>query len=166
MSHHTHVFLTNEETAEGAMSFVNSYLDNEMCYSNGVDRYNIIGVLNLTTGEFTKNKYCFVEYINEPTTIAKLEEYANSLFSKEQYEQLEKDLKRHLLNKHFWNAARVCEQLDGIVYAVHDNRKWTAKDPFPINDGYLQHAGITDLQEMYHPIKDCTVYAVIVEFHK
>ena len=165
MSHHTHVFLSNEETAQDAMSYVNSYLDTEVLYSNRVDSYDIIGVLNLTTGEYTNNEYAYREYKEEPTTIEKLEEYANSLFSKEQYTYLENELKRHILNCHFFNASEVCKRLDGIVYAVRDGHRWTAKDPFPINNEYIDIPGITDLLQMINPIRKVDLYAVLVDFH-
>lgn len=169
MSHHTHVILSNEENANACMSFVDSSLDDIMLYSNGVDGCNVFGALNLSTGEWTDYEYNTVDYADEPTTIAKLEEYANSLFSQEQWNYLENELNRHIKNHLYWNAARICEQLDGIRGAVIAQKRWTVKQPFPINDGYLKFHGITDWCENwdYHANngKAPDIYAVLVDFH-
>lgn len=169
MSHHTHVILSNEENAKASMRWVNSQLDDMMLYSNNVDGCRIIGALNLTTGEFTPDEYYSHGYVDEPTTIAKLEEYANGLFSKEQWNYLESELNRHLKNQYYFLASQVCKQMDGMVYAIRNGKKWTVKSPFPINDGYLEFHGITDWcgDWDYHAMggKALDIYAVLVDFH-
>lgn len=169
MSHHTHVFLSNEENAEACMSWVNAYLDGDMCISHGIDGVQIIGALNLDTGEFTKDKYNKKEYEHEPTSVEKLEPWANSLFGKEKYEHLLNELKREIENKGFWRAARICEELDGIDFPTKCGMTWTAEYPFAVNDSYLEFRGITDWRTIddsseaeYEPK---TNYAVLVDFH-
>ena len=169
MSHHTHVILSNEENAKASMSWVNSCLDDMMLYSNNVDGCRIIGALNLTTGEFTPDEYYSHGYVYEPTTIAKLEEYANGLFSKGQWTYLENELNRAIKNNNYFKASILCRQLDGMKDAILAGGKWSAKNPFPINDGYLEFHGITDWcgDWDYHAMdgKAPDIYAVLVDFH-
>ena len=166
MSHNTHVFLSNEDTAYDAMSFVNSALDDNTMAYNGVDSFDILGALNLTTGEYTNNKYRILSsYEDEIQTIKELEEYANSLFSIERYEYLIQELYKNIKDKNWFTVSSLAKYLDGIKYAVRDGRKWTAKDPFCINDGYLDMSGITDYIQARNPIKDRDLFAVIVDFH-
>lgn len=169
MSHHTHVILSNEENAKASMSWVNSCLDDMMLYSNNVDGFRIMGALNLTTGEFTSDKYYSHGYVDEPTTIAKLEKYANSLFGKEQWTFLENELNRAIKNSCYFNASTLCRQLDGMKDAILAGSKWSVKNPFPINDGYLEFHGITDWcgDWNYDAMggKAPDIYAVLVDFH-
>ena len=173
MSHHTHVFLCNEEDAEACMSWVNSNLDEGMLRSNWVDSCDIIGALNLSTGEYTPNKYAVFTYDNEPNTIKKLEVWANSLYGKEMYDCLLEQLQKYIKQGHFWQAADICYELDGIEHPVKKGWKWTAKEPFSIKDGYLRWNGITDWMSMcaipdaYTGKQQCDnqIYAVLVDFH-
>ena len=169
MSHHTHVILSNEENAEASMAWIDGALTDFTLYSSGVDGCRIIGALNLTTGEWTSDKDNDFVHEYEPTTIEKLEKYANELFSKEIWNYLENELDRHLKNHYYYLASRICQQMDGIVHAVHNGAKWTAKQPFPINNGYLEFPGITDwcANWDYHAMdgKAPDIYAVLVDFH-
>lgn len=165
MSHHTHVFLTNETgDANQNMRFIDGSLNNSDLFSQ-VDYYTIYGTLNLSTGEYTS----WVEGVNSVldgiNSIESLEKFANSLFSQEQWNYLENELDRHIKNHLYWNAARICEQLDGMRGAIIAQKRWTAKMPFGVNDGYFHHFGITDWRGFGDKVKNNPAYAVVVDFH-
>lgn len=164
MSHHTHVFLSNEETANGAIGATDSMLSTEELAANHLDSVDILGCIDLETGEWLEaSGHHYSE--SDLKTIEQLEEFANSLFSKEQWNYLENELDRHIKNHYYWNAARICEHMDGIKCAVMDGVKWTVKDPFVINDSYLDLPGITDWCGCTCANEVKPKYAVIVDFH-
>lgn len=160
MSHNTHIFLMNQDVIDGseAMRVVdNCLINNPPAFS---DYFNVIGAINLSNGEYEG------EESNEIRSISDLEEFANSLYSKEIYNQLKSDLERFVKSEMYWNAKCACERLDGISYAKSLGfRKWKANpnDSFAINDGYYEYAGITDWR--FIPSKATDTYAVIVDFH-
>lgn len=168
MSHHTHVFLSNECTAKACCSFIDSQLSDYMLYSCGIDGCLVLGAINLETDKYTSvDRHHFIDPAF--TTVKGLEAWANGLFSIKQWNFLESELKKHIENQNFFLAARTCEQMDGMQEAVRDGSKWTAKEPFTINDNYLNLPGITDWTGIYDTAcnegKEYPIFAVIVDFH-
>lgn len=161
--HHKHVFLSNESSPDDAACWVRDILTDGTLAYNACDYGTVIGILDLETGEYTHEEKDYDPVID---TIEKLEDYANNLFGMDNVEILKNKLDYYLKNNFYWNASEICKEIDGIWYASNMRSKWTAKQPFPICDGYINMCGVTDWC-------DCTSvgcankakYAVIVDFH-
>lgn len=161
--HHKHVFLSNESSQDEAICWVRDILTNGTLAYNACDYGTVIGVINLETGEYTHEEKDYKPVIN---TIEKLEFFVNTLFGQSKLDVLLDNLKYNLRNEFYWQASEVCKEIDGILYPTKNGVKWTAKEPFPVCDGYINMCGVTDWC-------DCTSvnspnkakYAVIVDFH-
>lgn len=172
MSHNTHIFLINEEAENGqdAMLVIdNSLIENKQDFT---DWFRVLGAINLRTGEYTECKYLIGHNPNKIRSISDLEEFANKLYSQEDWNRLKSDLERFVKSDLFWNAKCVCERLDGINYArALGFPQWKAniKDSFAINDGYFFMDGITDWRSLEDAseadFEPANIYAVIVDFH-
>lgn len=166
MSHHIHVFLSNEGNAEDCMSWINAQFDDTMLASNWVDGAEVLGCINLATGQYVQNRYAAKD--DRIDSIEKLEKYANAQYSKELYKGYVEEIQAAIKEENWWRVSRIARYLDGMKYAVKDGLKWTAKQPFCINDGYLDMPGVTDWTGAYQELdENCnpTEYAVIVDFH-
>lgn len=161
--HHTHIFLSNEVSPAEACSYVNSMFEDTTLYANYVDYADVVGCIDLETGEYTPCSGSNTDtYIK---TIEKLENFANQLFSKETYIKLSEDIKKAVEIEDWWAVRNLSKKLDGMKYAVRDNKRWTAKDPFCINDDFWDMCGISDATSIVDPSVKHREYAVIVDFH-
>ena len=93
--HHKHVFLSNEDSPEGAACWVRDILTDGTLAYNACDYGTVIGVLDLNTGEYTQEEKDYEPVIDK---IEKLEDYANGLFGKELVEILKQKLDYYLKN--------------------------------------------------------------------
>ncbi len=161
--HHKHVFLSNESSPDDAACWVRDILTDGTLAYNACDYGTVIGILDLETGEYTHEEKDYEPVID---TIEKLEFFVNTLFGQSKLDALLENLNYNLKNQYYWQASEVCKEIDGILYPTKNHTKWTAKEPFPVCDGYINMCGVTDWC-------DCTSvnspnkakYAVIVDFH-
>lgn len=166
MSHSTHVFLINTATDIGdAMLMVdNSFVNTP---PSDCDYFRVLGAIDLNTDEYKEWMNTVDENWSEIKSKSDLEEFANKLYSKEDFERVKADLERFVKSELFWNAKCACERLDGMSYAKSLGfPKWSA-DPdkaFSINDGYYDLSGISDWRTIENLAEDHT-FAVIVDFH-
>lgn len=171
MSHTTHVFLINNAIDLGnAMLIVNNSLINTS--SSNYDYFKVLGAIDFKTDEYKEWTQLIGSNPNKIRSKNDLEQFANSLYSKEYWNHLKSDLERFIKSDLFWNAKCVCERLDGMNYArALGFPKWKAniKDSFAINDGYFYVDGITDWRSIEDSsqadFEPANIYAVIVDFH-
>lgn len=171
MSHNTHIFLVNNCIDLGdAMLMVDNSLINNI--PSVCDYFRVLGAINLNTGEYKEWMQLIGSNPNKIRSKNDLEEFANKLYSQEDWNRLKSDLERFIKSELFYNAKCACARLDGMSYAKSMGfPKWTA-DPdkvFAVNDGEYDIDGISDwttIEEQseadYEPEE---VYAVIVDFH-
>ena len=166
MSHNIHIFLTNQDKdlCESILTVDNALTEN---MPNFCDYFRVLGVIDLNTDEYKEWMNTVGEIWSKIKSKNDLEEFANSLYSKEYWDRLKSDLERFIKSDLFWSAKCVCEKLDGISYAKSLGfPKWSA-DPdkaFAINDGYYDLSGISDWRLIENLAKNHT-FAVIVDFH-
>lgn len=171
MSHNTHVFLINDATDIGdAMLMIDNSLINTP--PSDCDYFRVLGAIDFKTDEYKEWIQLIGSNPNKIRSKNDLEQFANSLYSKEDWDRLKSDLERFVKSDLFWNAKCVCERLDGMNYArALGFPKWSA-DPdkvFAINDGYYHLSGISDWRTIEDKseadYEQLEVYAVIVDFH-
>ena len=171
MSHSTHVFLINDAIDLGdAMLMVdNSFVNTP---PSDCDYFRVLGAIDFKTDEYKEWTQLIGSNPNKIRSKNDLEQFANSLYSKEDWDRLKSDLERFVKSDLFWNAKCVCERLDGMNYArALGFPKWKAniKDSFAINDGYFYMDGITDWRSIEDAseadFEPANIYAVIVDFH-
>ena len=168
MSHTTHIFLINNAIdLDNAVLMVDNSLINTP--PSDYDYFRVLGAIDFKTDEYKEWTQLIPNKIRSKND---LEEFANSLYSKEYWDRLKSDLERFVKSDLFWNAKYVCERLDGINYArALGFPKWKAniKDSFAINDGYFYMDGVTDWRSLKDAsqanFEPANIYAVIVDFH-